>query len=218
MKWNGTQTVAAAALVCSFVAPAVRAEPSIAVLDLARVFEEYEMTRDLEEMFDQKRRAAAEEAEQRRASMEQMRRALAAFDPVSADFARREEDLTRAQVDFEVWSGLTEKRLKADHKKWLLKIYRHTQTTVAEIATQRQIDVVLTYDKLTDDAPDSIALRQQILLQKVIYHSARIDITDEVLTRLNGSYRSSGGIRSLPAPADATKPNHDDQKPGTKNR
>ena len=113
MKWNGTQTVAAAALVCSFVAPAVRAEPSMAVLDLARVFEEYEMTRDLEEMFDQKRRAAAEEAEQRRASMEQMRRALAAFDPVSADFARREEDLTRAQVDFEVWSGLTEKRLKA---------------------------------------------------------------------------------------------------------
>jgi Skp family chaperone for outer membrane proteins len=217
MKWNGRQTVAATALICSFAASAARAEPSMAVLDLARVFEEYEMTRDLEEMFDQKRRAAAEEAEQRRASMDQMRRALAAFDPVSEDFARREEDLTRAQVDFEVWSGITEKRLKADHKKWLLKIYRHTQTTVAEIAAQRQIDLVLTYDKLTDDAPDSIALRQQILLQKVIYHSARIDITDEVLTRLNDSYRASGGIHSLQAPADDVKSSSDDPKPSTKN-
>jgi hypothetical protein len=54
---------------------------------------------------------------------------------------------------------------------------------------------------LTDEVPDSVALRQQILLQKVIYHDKRVDITDETLRRLNEAYRKSGGIRTLDSAA-----------------
>jgi len=215
MKWNKTFSLALFLMCCCLAAPAAQAETQIAVLDVARVFEEYEMTRDLEEMFDAKRRAAADEAEQRRGSIEQMRRALAAFDPDSDDFARREEDLTRAQIDFEVWSGMTERRLKNDHKKWLQKIYRNAQRTIAQLAEERHLDLVLTYDELTEDAPDSVTLRQQILLQKVIYHSDRIDLTGDVLDRLNQSYRADGGARSLQDGAQSAKPqgNTDKQAP-----
>jgi hypothetical protein len=68
------------------------------------------------------------------------------------------------------------------------------------VAERRDISLVLTYDRLADDAPDSMALRQQILLQKVIYHDARVDITDEVLTLLNSAYRNEGGLRSVNLP------------------
>ncbi|HNO79244.1 MAG TPA: OmpH family outer membrane protein [Phycisphaerae bacterium] len=175
------------------------AQSKIAVIDVASVFESYEMTRDLEAMFNAKRQELATEAEQRRTAIEQMRRGLAAFDPGSADYASREQELIRAEVDFQVWSTHSEQRLKTNHKLWLLAIYRNTQETVGKVADERNYDLVLTYDRLTDDAPDSVTLRQQILLQKVIYHHSRIDITTEVLNRLNNEYKSSGGIRSLDA-------------------
>ena len=185
--------------------PGARADAvNTAVVDVARVFEEYQMTRDLEAKFDERRRALAEEAERRHNNIEQMRRGLAAFDPSSKDFARREKDLLQEEVAFQVWSRYEEKKLKDNHKAWLLQIYRSTQTVVAEVAQERSIDLVLTYDRLAEDAPDSVTLRQQILLQKVIYHSDRVDITNEVLDRLNKAYREQGGLRSLgdapPAP------------------
>jgi Skp family chaperone for outer membrane proteins len=181
-------------------AQAARAETEIAALNVARVFELYEMTRDLETLFDQARREAADDADKRRDGIEQQRKALVAFDPVSEDYRRREQELDRAELEFQVWSKSTERRLKGDHLRWMRLIYKNTQEVIAQIAQERSLDMVLTYDELTDDAPDSMALRQQILLQKVIYHDKSRDITDEVLRRLNEAYRKSGGIRSLAAP------------------
>ncbi|MCB9849734.1 MAG: OmpH family outer membrane protein [Phycisphaerales bacterium] len=193
-------------------ANAAKADTNIAVLNVARIFEDYAMTRDLESMFDQARRDAADEADRRRNSMDQMRRALAAFDPNSADYERRDDELTKAEVEFQIWSKTTEKKLKGDHLRWMQKIYHNTQDVIAAIAKERNIDLVLTYDELADDAPDSVALRQQILLQKVIYHSDRADITNEVLNRLNDAYKTQGGLRGMqptsgggPARAPATQ-------------
>jgi Skp family chaperone for outer membrane proteins len=182
------------------------AQSKIAVIDVAQVFESYEMTRDLESMFNAKRQELASEAEQRRTSIEQIRRGLAAFDPASADYVSRENELIRSEVDFQVWSTQSEQRLKTNHKRWLLTIYRNTQEVIGRLANERNYDLVLTYDRLTDDAPDSVTLRQQILLQKVIYHHSRVDITTEVLNRLNSEYKSSGGIQSLDAlPANSNR-------------
>jgi len=181
----------------SLLIPATAGAQNIAVMDVARIFEDYEMTRDLEALFEDRQRAVSKEAESRRKSIEQMRRALAAFDPTSEDFARREKDLIRAETEYQIWSGYEERRLKTEHKNWLMRIYRRTQKVVGEVARERSVDLVLTYDRLVNDAPDSGALRQQILLQKVIYHSDRVDITNEVLKRLNKQYENQGGIRSL---------------------
>jgi len=205
------------AWVWMMIAVAVLAGPAagqnIAVIDVARVFEQYKLTRDLESTFDKQRRDLSAEADQRRQSVEQMRKSLAAFDPASNDYAQREEKLYRAEVEYQVWSGTQEKRLKSEHKRWLLRIYRDTQRIIGEIARSRGVDVVLTYDHLMEDAPDSTALRQQILLQKVIYHSDRVDITTEVLNRLNSEYtaKNQGGSRPrtgqapLDQPADASQ-------------
>ncbi len=199
-----TITLAITSISCFLPTYAI-AGTNVAVLNVAEVFEKYEMTTDLETMFETKRRQASEEAESRRSSIDQMRRALTAFDPASADFARRENDLVRAEVEFQVWSTQTENRMKKEHKKWLLQIYKNTREIVAEISQDRGIDVVVTFDELTDDAPDSITLRQQILLQKVIYHNDKVDITQDVLKALNKKYRDSGGSRTLSA-TPATNP------------
>ncbi|HEV8261140.1 MAG TPA: OmpH family outer membrane protein, partial [Burkholderiales bacterium] len=146
-------------------------------VNIAEVFDKYEMTKGLEEHFEHQRQALAERAQARRDEMDAKRRALLEqFKPDTAEFEERQEELERMQVDYEVWAGVEEKRLKKQHKHWLMTIYRNVREQVRQVAEMRGIDMVLTYDTLTEDAPDSQALRQQILLQKVIYSSPRVDL------------------------------------------
>ena len=170
---------------------------NVAVVDLALIFEKFAMTKDLEAAFDARRRIAAEEAATKKAAIDKKREALLARKPDSKEFAELEQEVTRLEAEYEVWATVQEKSLKADHKRWLMRIYNNVRQAVAETAAASKIELVLTYDKLTDDAPDSIALRQQILLQKIIYFNERIDLTDAVLARVNETYEKAGGAASL---------------------
>jgi Skp family chaperone for outer membrane proteins len=170
---------------------------NVAVVDLASIFEKYAMTKDLEAAFDARRRAAAEEAANKKTAIDKKREALLARKPESKEFAELEQEVTHLEVEYEVWASVQEKSLKADHKRWLMRIYNNVREAVAEVAAPAHVDLVLTYDKLTEEAPDSIALRQQILLQKIIYFDDRIDLTQAVLTRLNEKYEKAGGAAGL---------------------
>ena len=180
------------------------AEPSIAVVNLARIFDGYRMTKDLEQQFDNRRRAIGDQAEDRRFAVEKQLAALQAFDPASKDYAERRDELRRMEFEFKVWVSMEEQRLKDEHMSWLRRIYDDVREVVADVARARGIDLILTYDELSPDVPDSLALRREILLKKVLYFNDRVDLTAEVLGRLNERYEDRGGAASLrqPPPVD----------------
>jgi Skp family chaperone for outer membrane proteins len=171
--------------------------PNIAVVNLARLFEHYQMTSDLEQIFDERRQSVAASAQKRREEVDVMRTGLERFKPGSPDFARREEELVRAEIEFQVWLEMQERLLKSQHKQSLQQIYRDTRQAVAKLATERRIDLVLTYDELEEEAPDSVAFKQQILLKKVIFASGRIDLTETVLAMVNSEYQKRGGAAAM---------------------
>ncbi|MCP4250300.1 MAG: OmpH family outer membrane protein [bacterium] len=185
-------------LLPAWTAPAEQPpEPKVAVVNLARVFDGYAMTKDLETRFEAKRRGIADDAENRRKSLEQQISALEAFDPASKDYAERRDQILNTQIEYRIWLEVEEARLKEEHMSWLRVIYNDVRTAVAEMAEQRGLDLVLTYDELSPDVPDSLALRREILLKKVLYFSDRIDLSETVLDQLNGTYAKRGGAASL---------------------
>jgi Skp family chaperone for outer membrane proteins len=174
----------------------------IGVINIAKIFAEYEMTRQLEQRFDSERRAVADDAEKKRQLIVEKQQGLAPFKPDSQAYRDRSTELTRLQVEYEVELTMREQQLKDAHKQSLLTIYRDVQAAVERIARQRGIDVVLTYDELDSQAPDSNALRQQILLKKVIYSNEQTDLTQVVLTDLNAAF--TGGAN--PNQPNSTQP------------
>jgi len=170
---------------------------NIAVINLATVFERYQMTRDLEQVFAQRRRDVKAEAEKKRDDLSAQANALQQFKPGTDDYRQREEELTRGEVEFEVWLEVQERRLKSEHKAWLEQIYQNTQDVVAAVAAKRGLDLVLTYSDVERDAPDSIAFKQQILLRTVIYANERTDLTKEVIELLDADYQKRGGVGAL---------------------
>ena len=172
----------------------------VAVVDLARVFDGYKMTKDLEQQFEDRRRAIGDQAESRRRAVEKQLSALQAFDPASKDYAERRNELYQMEFEFKVWVTMEEQRLKDEHMAWLWRIYADVRREVARVAESRGIDVVLTYDELSADVPDSLSLRREILLKKVIYFNERADLTAEVLLGINDRYEKEGGAASLQSP------------------
>ena len=72
----------------------------------------------------------------------------------------------------------------------LREIYVDIKGIVGEVALERGIDVVLASDLMPPQVPGAPnQVRQQILLQKVVYWNTRVDITDEVVARLNAQYQ-----------------------------
>ncbi len=189
----------------------------IATINIAEVFDKYEMTRGLEDRFERERQASAEQAQTRRAELDAKARAIVEqFKPDTREFEERQLEYLRSESEFQIWADYEKKRLAHEHKRWLRTIYRNVRDMVRQISEARGIDVVLTYDQLSDDAPDSNALRQQILLQKVIYSSPRVDLTREVTDRLNQEFQKSGGAGAISptAPAGSTNPATPAKPPG----
>ncbi|MCK4659628.1 MAG: OmpH family outer membrane protein [Phycisphaerae bacterium] len=170
---------------------------NVAVVNLSHLFERYVMTKDLEAKFEGWRTATAAEAEKKRSAVESRRKDLVALKPESKQFDELEQEITRMEIEYEVWVTQQEKAIKNNHKRWLMRIYKDVREAVAAIALDAKIDLVLTYEQLTEDVPDSNALRQQILLQKIIYFDNRIDLTQAVLARINQKYEKAGGAANL---------------------
>ena len=169
----------------------------IAVVNLARIFEEFDMVKDLEAKFDESRREVGAEADARRQAISIKRQELEAFPEDSSDYAARNKDLTRMEFEYKLWLATEEQTLKDRHKRWLEDIYTRTRKAVEQLAAERKIDLVITIDEGPLEAPDSITMRQEIMLRKVLFATPSVNLTDDLLERLNREYEQSGGISTL---------------------
>ena len=179
-------------------ARAAEAPSKVAVINLSRVFDQYRLTKDLEDLFEAKRQQMAAEAKQKTDEITVKRQELARFKPDSDDYKTRRTQVDEMEVQFEVWAATKERQIRDEHKAWLLRIYRNVHKAVAELSAEKGIDLVLTYDNVTDEAPDSKTLRQQLLLEKVFFFAKELDLTQEAIERLNKDYTTPENAARTP--------------------
>ncbi len=128
-----------------------------------------------------------------------------------SDAARRDsmtDELMRKSLLAEEWLKLKKGELDRERSLHWQDLYRSLRTEVKTIATQNGIDVVF-----FDDGIDEIKVEDrqnqsresqafsQMLSVHVIYASDKVDITDQVITRMNNA---AGSGASSPAGATGT--------------
>jgi len=178
-------------------ATAVQAEgpgsTRVAVVHVASVSEQYSRTRDLEAQFESLRARLGQDRDAQRDRIERLKRSLQEeLKPGSDEFRERRKELAIREAELQVFVETEGQKIEEGLKSSLRGIFSDIQAVVSEIATERGIDVVLAADRLPPENPDTpTQLRQQILLQKVLFWSPRVDITDEVIARLNARHKMS---------------------------
>lgn len=164
----------------------------VAVVNIPVVSEQYKKTADLEAQFDQIRRRLSARRNELGNKIELLTRSLQEeLKPGTDEHRARRKEVAMAQAELQWFIESERRRVEQGLADSLHEIFGDIQDAVRTIAETRELDIVLASDQLPEQAPESSGqIRQQILLQKVLYWSPRVDITDEVVERLNAVYAS----------------------------
>ncbi|MBK8270804.1 MAG: OmpH family outer membrane protein [Planctomycetes bacterium] len=187
------------------------ASPSccVAIVDFVRVFNECTQIKDLNDVLRKQEVDVQTEAKQRQKVIEDKQIELSAFQPGTPDYQQRRKDLIRLGTEANIWLKVCEQDLEAQKFDWTKVVYQDATKVVGELATERGYQVVLQYKPFSPDDTDQTlaAVRRMIQERAVVHADPSIDITNEVINRLNKAYLAKGGKKQLmPATDPAAKP------------
>ncbi|MFQ5512736.1 MAG: OmpH family outer membrane protein [Candidatus Krumholzibacteriia bacterium] len=164
----------------------------VAVVSVGVVSERYLRTEALEARFDQRRTELNRKRDEYQQKIQRLRRSLdEEFKPGTSEFQERRKQLAVTEAELQWFMETEGQRIETDLAGSLRAIFDDIREVVRDVAEEKGIDVVLASDKLPDGSPPGTnQARQQILLQKVLYWSPRVELTEEVVTRLNARYKA----------------------------
>ncbi len=186
----GRTGVLAAAVLLAIGTGGAFGEVKVAVVDVPAVSERYDKTIDLEAKFEGIRKDLNEQRDAMRDRVDRMQRSLQEeLKPGTAEYGARQKELAMLQAELQWFVESKGKDIEKRLAASLKTIYTDIHAMVTEVAAEQGMDIVLAADRLPDAEPaNPTQIRQQIVLQKVLYWSPRIDLTDQVIERLNAKY------------------------------
>lgn len=174
----------------------------VAVVNVPAVSEQYEKTAELEAGFEQKRLAFNRDREALQQKIQRLAQALQEeFKPGTAEFERRRKELALADAELKWFMEAEGQKIEQSLAASLRGIYDDIHAAIRELAKERGIDLVLAADQLPPEPPQTTAqARQQIVLQKVLFWGPRVDMTDDVIARLNARHKAATATAMPPKP------------------
>lgn len=168
----------------------------VAVVDVPTISEKYARTKELEREIESVRVQFNQERDARRAEIERLNRALEEqFKPGTPDYTERREQLVVLDAKLKSFVESEGAKLERKFNESLMSIFEDIRNAVRTVAQAQGIDVVMAADRPPEVLPDSAAvLRNQLLLQKVLYFHPRVDITQEVIQQVNESYQQRRAV------------------------
>lgn len=163
----------------------------VAVVDIVRIFNEYERQKDLETEMKQLQERLQLDNQQRRQRLEGLDATVSAMDSTDPNYAGKMKELFEENLAYKNWMDLKQAGMAREIAVWTERMYKEITATIGEVAQRQGIDCVLYKDEYQTLGADVDSIRNQIRARKVLYANPSIDITSEVLTRLNETYRAA---------------------------
>jgi len=166
---------------------------AIATVDLPRVLEA------LDESAAEiaRSQAAGEEFQKELLARKDILDGLAAdledFVPGTPKYAEAERKLKKASIDVRAFMGLTDLREARTTQRAMLRIYNHIRESAAAIAEQEGYGMVLLDDSAIVIPENSSDVLSEISSRRVLFASATLDISDQLIEYMNTQWQSVHG-------------------------
>jgi Skp family chaperone for outer membrane proteins len=178
--------------------------PRVAVVNFGVVFTRYDKAMDLKKGLEAELAPLKEQAEELKTKIEKAMKRAEAKTTTEAVKETLAEQIREHQNALQGLDKKARKEIGKKQEMQLVMLWREIKTAVADVAKSKDLDVVFGYGDPADGDPDS----PQNVNRKMqgmdagsavpIYTRPGVDITDEVLRRLNDAYREAS--RTRPAP------------------
>ena len=196
--------ITVASLGLSLTASAARrmAAPTVvATLDINRVREGLSERVDAQAGLMARTQDIEAENNDRIRKIEEIQAELAdVVDPAARETLEEELDLHLVQVA--AWRNYIKQQLDIEKSLLLQDLYRKITQAVGELAEVEGIGLVLINDanRMVETVSDAnvareMQVRQQISTRRIIYAAPTIDITEQLIVRMNNTYAAAQGAR-----------------------
>ena len=177
------------------------APPVIAAVRMERLFDRLHERAAAAVEMDRLETEISQEGLRRQEALRQMEEELESV----AGSARRQElsdriELERLKARF--WNQQATAELEEKAARRLQELYRSIKASIEGLAGVEGYDIVIINDAIDEPSfdadtriPAQVQILQQISARKVLYLNPAIDITDDLIVRMNNAFRASGGRR-----------------------
>ena len=160
----------------------------IAVIDINYIFKNHVRFKGMVDDWKKDVKAVEDQMRTRGNEVQKKMKQLEQFKPGTPDYKQLEEGIARLQSEFKVEVQLQKKDLMEREAKMYFNVYQEIQNVVAYFAQRMNITLVLRYSRDPINSEDPRAI-QQALLRPVVHVQKNVDITMDILQRLNGGQK-----------------------------
>ena len=192
----------------------------VATVNMPRVFNEVQETKDIQVRLRQEQGGLAAEQKQKLDELQKMRAEGENYRKGSPQYNEWRQRFRRAEIAQQAWAATAKQDLDWRLKHQSRDIFDKIAAAVTEYATSNQIDLVIADHQptLTDEELDKVPAEQigaVLDRRRVIYASKNADISDAIIASLDAKYKAGGGgqgpvgqgpIGQTPAGANAAAP------------
>jgi Skp family chaperone for outer membrane proteins len=183
-------------LLATAPAAAQNAAPRIAIANPGRILSELQETRDLEQKMEAEVRNLQAQLQERNTKLEELRQARGAFKPGTEQHEAKNKELLQASADLEVWTRVMQAEQQRQRKQRMKLLFDKITTAIGEVAQQKEIDLVIA--DIRPDVPEEMddprytfdMLKAALNQRNILYHSARVDISSEVIAAMDARYKT----------------------------
>ena len=162
----------------------------VAVVNMTKVVGECKETLDRQKLTQTKRQGILDDLKMREAEVNALKAAIDAnvFKPGTEEYNKQCQSYFEKVHMIQAIQEGQEQVFDADAKAWMENLYVKITAEITKIALQEGYSLVLNYDEMEMTMPNLNALQNMIFNRKIVYRSANIDITDQVIKNMDAIY------------------------------
>jgi len=193
---TGLIVVVAAVVVIIFAAAhaqnAMRSQPTaVAVVNWEKIYTELKEKQAVEADIQSKIDKFNEQQEKRKKNIEELRADIDLYAPDNPTFEKKQEEVDKKVVEYLTWKDYTQRKLNDERIIQIENLYRSITDAVGLVAAENGYDLVLSRE---GEPSFKDANLQQVLnliaLRKVLWADESVDLTDQVIQRMNNEYEN----------------------------
>jgi len=176
----------------------------VGVVDLVKVTNSYERTKDASADLQVEQANLKAETEPKVKEIENLRLKRDGFNRGTEEWEKLNDQIIQKQLELRNWVALQRFRIERRHRDVLLDMYHSITSVVSRVAKEKGLDMVFTQAFLEPpqiDVEESVGLedlKKRIIGQRVLYPTDATDLTEDVLKILNAEYKAKGGAGDKP--------------------
>ena len=183
----------AALLFACLPAAAQDAAVRIAVANPSRILQQMQETQDKNKALKDEQAKLTAEGQAKVEEMKTVQEKMKFSKKGTPDFNEKVNALSKMRVELQVWDETKKQELTRMHKEQIKALFEKIQATIAQIAAEKKIDLVLT--DFGADLPEDLEgvspedLHRMINQKNILFTGKGVDISAEVTARLDAAYK-----------------------------